>query len=36
MKMTQASMIAIMLILAGIGSIFFFKWYNKKRVINNT
>lgn len=34
-KVTQASIIAIMLILTGICFIFFFKWYNKKRVITN-
>jgi len=33
MKVTQASFIAIMLILAGIGSIFYFKWRNRKRSI---
>jgi prolipoprotein diacylglyceryl transferase len=31
MKVTQASVIAILLIMTGIGSIFFFKWWNRKK-----
>ena len=33
MKITQASIIAIILIMAGIGGIFFFRWWNRKKFI---
>jgi phosphatidylglycerol---prolipoprotein diacylglyceryl transferase len=33
LKVTQASIIAVLLILTGIGLIFYFRWYNKKKRI---